>query len=222
LQDRLGKELRLRGIDTKDAANAYAPHFIAAFNGRFGKTPKSAFDAHRPLRADESLDLILTSRVARRMTKVLTVQYDRVIYMLDDTPGNRTLIHQYLDVFEYPDGRIEIRVNGAALADRQYNRLSEIDQGAVLDNKRLGHALQVAQVLQAERDNRRASGSPSRTSQGLAPRPKQRKLGTWTPRELTLEQVNAAVPETARDRAAAVGKLPIKREIQLPEPRHFY
>jgi len=37
LQDRLVKELRLRGIDTQEAANAYAPHFIADFNNRFGK-----------------------------------------------------------------------------------------------------------------------------------------------------------------------------------------
>jgi hypothetical protein len=206
LQDRLVKELRLRGIDTKEAANAYAPHFIADFNGRFGKVPKGTFNAHRPLRDDEDLDLVLSSRVARRVTKVLTVQYDRVIYMLDDTPENRALIHQYLDVFEYPDGRIEIRVNGAALAYRQYDRLSEIDQGAVLDNKRLGHALQVAQVLQAERDNRRASGSPSRTNQGQAPRPKERKVGTRTQRELTREQFNAAVLSTARERAAAVEK----------------
>ncbi len=52
LQDRLVKELRLRGIDTHEAANDYAPHFIADFNGRFGKVPRSAFDAHRPLRAE--------------------------------------------------------------------------------------------------------------------------------------------------------------------------
>ena|GEM_PF-5714926 len=162
--------------DTKEAANAYAPHFAADFNGRFGKTPRSPFDAHRPLRADESLDLILTSRVPRRVTKTLTVQYDRVIYMLEDTSENRALIHQYLDVFEYPDGRIEIRVNGTGLAYRQYDRLSEIDQGAVIDNKRLRHALQVAQVLQAQRDDRCASGMPSRTNQGLAPRPKERKV----------------------------------------------
>ena len=32
LQDRLVKELRLRGIDTIAAANAYAPEFIADFN----------------------------------------------------------------------------------------------------------------------------------------------------------------------------------------------
>ena len=44
------KELLLRGISTKEAANAYAPHFIADFNGRFGKVPRSTFDAHRPLR----------------------------------------------------------------------------------------------------------------------------------------------------------------------------
>ena len=206
LQDRLVKELRLRGINTQEAANAYAPDFMADFNGRFGKIPRSEFNVHRALRSDENIDLILTSRVARRVTKVLTVQYDRVIYMLDDTAENRALIHRYLDVFEYPDGRIEIRVNGAALAYRQYDRLSEIDQGAVVDNKRLGHALQVAQLVQAERDDRCASGMPSRTNQGMAPRPKERKVGTRTQRELTLEQLNAAVLSTARERAAAVGK----------------
>ncbi|MDN7182525.1 ISNCY family transposase [Caballeronia sp. SEWSISQ10-4 2] len=206
LQDRLVKELRLRHIDTKEAANAYAPHFIADFNGRFGKVPRSAFNAHRPLREDEDLDLILTSRVPRRVSNSLTVQYDRVIYMLADTVENRSLIHKYLDVFEYPDGRIEIRVNGTALPYVEYDRLSEIDQGAEIDNKRLSHALQVAQVIQAQRDDRRASGSPSRTNQGEAPRSKERKAGTKKQRELTLDDLNAAVLRTAERRLAAVGK----------------
>ena len=89
LQDRLVKELRLCGISTKEAANAYAPHFIADFNGRFGKVPSSTFDAHRPLRADDYLDLILTVRVPRRVSEVLTVEYDRVIYLLEDTVANQ-------------------------------------------------------------------------------------------------------------------------------------
>ncbi|BEU72177.1 hypothetical protein MAFF211271_17320 [Ralstonia syzygii subsp. indonesiensis] len=55
LQDRLVKELRLRGIRSMDAANAYAPTFIADFNARFAKVPRSDFDAHRPLRGDEDL-----------------------------------------------------------------------------------------------------------------------------------------------------------------------
>lgn len=60
LQDRLVKELRLRGISTVAEANAWAPSFIAAYNARFAKPPKSDFDAHRPLRVDENLDLVLT------------------------------------------------------------------------------------------------------------------------------------------------------------------
>ncbi|CAG4925593.1 ISNCY family transposase ISBcen27 [Paraburkholderia gardini] len=60
LQDRLVKELRLRGISTIADANAYAPAFMAAYNARFAKPPKSDFDSHRPLRADESLDLLMT------------------------------------------------------------------------------------------------------------------------------------------------------------------
>jgi len=208
LQDRLVKELRLRGISTIEAANAYAPAFMAAYNARFAKPPRSTFDAHRPLRDDDDLDLILTCRVPRRVSKVLTVQYDRVIYLLEDTVANRSLIHSYLDVFEYPDGRIEIRVNGAALPCVPYDRLSEIDQAAVVDNKRLGHTLQLAQVIQAQRDDRRASGTPSRTNQGEAPRPKERKVGTRNQRELTQEGLNAVILATAGTRVGSVLKTP--------------
>jgi hypothetical protein len=108
----------------------------------------------------------------------------------------------------YPDGRIEIRVNGAALPCVPYDRLSEIDQAAVVDNKRLGHPLQMAQVIQAQRDDRRASGLPSRTNQGEAPRVKERKAGTRKQRELTLEDLNAAVLATAGKRIGSVLKSP--------------
>ena len=42
LQDRLVKELRLRGISTVAAANAYAPTFMAAYNVRFEKSSRTA------------------------------------------------------------------------------------------------------------------------------------------------------------------------------------
>lgn len=74
LQDRLVKELRLRGINTMADANVWAPCFMADYNARFGKPPRSTFDAHRPLREDEHLDEMLTWREQRRVTKALTVQ----------------------------------------------------------------------------------------------------------------------------------------------------
>ena len=39
LQDRLVKELRLRDLSSIEAANAYAPAFMADYNERFGKEP---------------------------------------------------------------------------------------------------------------------------------------------------------------------------------------
>ena len=195
LQDRLVKELRLRGINTVEAANAYAPSFIAAYNARFAKPPRSEFDAHRPLRADEDLDLLFTWRESRKVTKALTVQYDRVIYLLEDTPENRKLIHRYLEVWEYPDGCIEIRADGVSLPYVPYDRLSEIDQGAVVEHKRLNHALQVAQALQAQRDDRRASGSPSRANHGVPVRAKDRLPGTKKQREFMQSDVNQAIEQ---------------------------
>jgi transposase len=198
LQDRLVKELRLKGISTVAQANAYAPCFVAAYNARFAKPPKSAFDAHRPLRADENLDLLMTWRETRRVSKALTVLYDRVLYLLDDTPDNRRLVHRYIDVWEYPDGRIEIRADGQVLACRRYDKLAEVDQGAVIEHKRLAHALQVAQALQAQRDDRRISGSPSRTNRGVAPRAKDRLPGTKKPREFTRDDLDQAIVQIAQ------------------------
>ncbi|PCE30590.1 ISNCY family transposase [Burkholderia ubonensis] len=166
----------------------------------FAKPPRSDFDAHRPLRDDEDLDQLLTWRETRRVSKSLTVLYDRVLYLLDDTPANRTLIHRYIDVWEYPDGRIEIRADGAVLSCRQYDKLAEVDQGAVVEHKRLSHALQVAEAIQAQRDNRRASGSPSRANQGIAVRKPERRAGTKKPREFTQADLDGVIVELAQHR----------------------
>ncbi|MDH6147324.1 hypothetical protein [Paraburkholderia tuberum] len=115
---------------------------------------------------DENLDTIQTCREPRRVTRSLTLQYDRVIYLLDNTDSNRKLVGRYIDVYEYPDGLIEIRADGVALPCRPYNRLAEIDQGAVVDHKRLGHVLQVAQLIQADRDNRRAFAVTNQSGAG--------------------------------------------------------
>ncbi|MDG0023217.1 ISNCY family transposase [Trinickia sp. Y13] len=198
LQDRLVKELRLRGIDTVEAANAYAPSFIAAYNARFAKPPRSEFDAHRPLRTDENLDLLLTWRESRKVSKALTVRYDRVLYLLDDTVANRKLIGRTIEVWEYPDGRIELRADGRALPYREYDKLTEVDAGAIVEHKRLSHALQVAQSMQAQRDSRRIATAPSRTNLGAEVRSPERTPGTKKQRELTQKDLNQVIEELAQ------------------------
>jgi hypothetical protein len=89
LQDRLVKEFRLAGISSMAAANALMPSFIESYNRKFAKVPRNTHDAHRALRPEEDLELILTWRELRKVTQNLLLHYERKLYVLLDTPDNR-------------------------------------------------------------------------------------------------------------------------------------
>jgi hypothetical protein len=95
-----------------------------------------------PASGHEELDLIFTWREPRKVSHVLTLQYAKTMYLLADAPMTRKLIGKYIEVYEYPDGRIELRADGIALPYATYDRYPELDQGAIVENKRLGHVLQ--------------------------------------------------------------------------------
>ncbi|EPK5168240.1 helix-turn-helix domain-containing protein [Pseudomonas aeruginosa] len=196
LQDRLVKELRLRGISNMADANAFAAHFMASYNARFAKPPRSEHDCHRPLHSDEDLDLIFAWREARRVSQRLTVQYDKVLYLLADTPQSRRLAGDHVEIYHYPDGRIEPRVDGTALPFTTYDKLCEIDQGAIVENKRLGHVLQVAQLVQAQRDSRRSQSVPRNPRQST----QGKMLSKKAQRELMPEDIAAALDNTPPSR----------------------
>jgi len=161
LQDRLVKELRLRAISTPEAANAFADEFMADYNRRFAKPPRHDFDVHRPLENNENLDATFTWREQRKVSKNLTLQYDKKLYLIEDNEENRRFQGKYIDVWQYPDGTIELRANGTSLPFITYDRLGELDQGAIVDNKRLGRALEMIKLVQDKRDNTRSQALPS-------------------------------------------------------------
>lgn len=96
LQDRLVKELTLQGISSMEAANAFAEEFME-------------------LDVDDDLDMVFYWREARRVSKSLTVQYDKVLYLIEGNELSRWVIGKYIDVWHYPDGHKELRLNGASL-----------------------------------------------------------------------------------------------------------
>lgn len=196
LQDRLVKEMRLQAISTMAAGNVYAPCFIADFNRRFAKPPRNDFDGHRPLRADEDLTLIFTVRETRLVSSRLTLQYDKMLYLLADTMEARAQIGKDVDLYEYPDGRIEVRANGAALAYTVYDKLPRMNHAAIVENKRLGHVLQVAQEVQKKRDSRRGLSAPARTNTGAAPVKLKRIPGTKSAPNLDMDDIAEAIGKT--------------------------
>lgn len=135
---------------------------MTAYNRRFGKAPRHDFDVHRPLETDDDLTAFFTWREPRRVSKSLTVQYDKVLYLIEDNELSRRAIGKYIEVWHYPDGRKELRLNGVVLPYSTYDRLQKIDQGAIVDNKRLGRTLEFIKLVQDKRDNRSGHNGQSR------------------------------------------------------------
>ena len=61
-----------------------------------------------------------------------------MLYLIEDNELKRKAIGKYSEVWHYPDGRKELRPNRAVLPHSTCDRLEETDQGAIVDNKRLG------------------------------------------------------------------------------------
>ena len=196
LQDRLVKELRLQRISTIDAANEFMPTFIDDYNRRFGKLPRDRHDAHRALRKDEDLEAIFAWREYRKVTDNLTLRYERKMYLIADTPSNRRYIGKYIEVFQFPDGRIEIRVAGVSLPYSTYNKVGTIDHGAIVDNKRLSSVLRTAQIVQAHRDDRVVCRPSTAHRVDGTPIPKNKIAGTKRQRDLTMEDLHTAINES--------------------------
>jgi Winged helix-turn helix len=165
LQDRLVKEMRLAGISTIEAANAFLPDFLATHNERFGKQPFDEADAHRPLPADQILADVFAWKEERTVTQNLTVQYDKVMFLLEQTEAARKLARKRVMIIDYPDGGLAIRHEGVDLPYRTFDRLRKVDQAAIVENKRLGAVLTYIAERQAEMETKRSKKAPRRRGQ---------------------------------------------------------
>jgi transposase len=143
LQDRLTKELRLLGISSMAAANAYLPKFIKEYNARFGVTPRCAESAHRPLQKAEDLDRVLTLCEPRILSKNLTLSYSNVIYQIQTKRAAYTMRKAQVEVRETSTGTVTIEYKGRALEHTVY-REQEQHQGKVVPSKLLQPAAPLA------------------------------------------------------------------------------
>ncbi len=170
LQDRLIKEMRLQCINTIEDANQWLPSFIADFNQRFAKAAKFPKNMHRVVRQTaEELDDIFSWQEVRKVSASLTFQYDKVLYLIEDTEENTRLVRENVLVLDYPDGRIAAKYGERQLNFRMFDKLEKVDQGRIVDNKRLGHVLKFAQQKQEELENaekrERSKHGPRRRAQ---------------------------------------------------------
>ena len=104
LQDRLVKEMRLRGIGSMEEGQAFLAAFMGLWNEKFAVEARDPRSAHRPwTRSGHELELMLASRDERTLSKALTFSYGGKKYCVD-TPGPGTamrggkiLVHRLID-----------------------------------------------------------------------------------------------------------------------------
>lgn len=174
LQDRLVKELRLEGIATVEAANAYLPAFMARFSERFASVPARPEDLHRPLeRTSVQIDTILAWQEQRYVTQQLALSYDSKRIILDETPLTAGLVGKYVETYEFPDGRLEVRWQGVALPYRVFDKRQRVTHAAIVENKRLSETL--AWIKARQDEIRPALVKTMSEAGGYVPRPKRRK-----------------------------------------------
>ena len=166
LQDRLVKELRLAGVASLAEGNALLPAFMADYNARFAKAPANKKDLHRPLHAGDDLDDAFAWKEERTLSQALTLQYDKIMFILEPSEQAKAAIGKRVTVIDYPDGRLSIRYKGIEFAYRIFDTIQQVDQGAIVENKRLGAALAFIREEQLRRGpQRRSTKAPRRRDQ---------------------------------------------------------
>ncbi|MGA2517412.1 MAG: ISNCY family transposase [Thermodesulfobacteriota bacterium] len=113
-QDRLVKEMRLRGIRTIEEANAFLEEYLPIYNRRFSVSPIEGGDLHRLLGRGLALDAILCIKTERTLRNDFTVAHNRKLYQVEDKVNTSRVMVQ-----DRIDGSIHITHKNRALRFRE-------------------------------------------------------------------------------------------------------
>jgi hypothetical protein len=104
LQDRLSKELRLAGIPTAEAANAFIRDlYLPAHNARFAVEPAGESSAFTPIPGVD-LDEILCVEEERQVGNDNCVSYRTLKLQIPESPMRPHFVRARVKVHVYPDG----------------------------------------------------------------------------------------------------------------------
>lgn len=99
-QDRLIKEMRLKGIKTIEEANKFLPQYLPIYAKRFAVKPANDTDMHRSIPEGINLDKILCVKTKRALRNDFTIAHNGKLYQIEDNVGAKEVI-------------VEQRVNGS-------------------------------------------------------------------------------------------------------------
>ncbi len=110
--------------------NALLPAFMADYNARFAKPPANGKDLHRPLRDSDDLEDAFAWKEERTLSRALTLQYDKVIFILEPSDRPKRRSASGLPWLIIPMAGCRSAIKGVDLAYRTFDKLRHVAQGA--------------------------------------------------------------------------------------------
>ena len=136
-----------------ESGNAY---FAAGLSGALQRTllrassqaSRTCIVLNHNLAADRHPDDILCHREQRYVTEQLTMSYNRKQIILERGEVSEGLAGKYVELYDFPDGHLEVRWKGQPLPYRVFSKDQRVSHTAIVENKRLGHALAFVKAQQ--------------------------------------------------------------------------
>jgi len=123
-QDRLIKEMRLKGIGTIEEGNRFLAEYLPIYNKRFSVRPREKEDLHRPLPKGMDLNAILCIKTERTVRNDFTVAHNKKLYQIKEaTKASKVIVQDRMD------GSMRITYQGHTL------RFREITERPARENK---------------------------------------------------------------------------------------
>ena len=113
-QDRLIKEMRLKGIKSVQEANEFLKYYLPIHNRRFKVEALEKGDLHRPLPKNIDLDSVLCIKTKRGFNNDSTVAHDKKLYLVLDKAYTK---HVFVE--ERISGKMLITHKGSSLRYKQ-------------------------------------------------------------------------------------------------------
>jgi hypothetical protein len=109
-QDRVIKEMRLKGIKTIKEGNEFLKYYLPVYSKRFAVQPANDTDLHRPLPTGINLDKILCVKTSRALRNDYTIAHNAKLYQIEDSLSAKDVI-----VEERVDGSMLITYKDSSL-----------------------------------------------------------------------------------------------------------
>ena len=110
-QDRVIKEMRLKGISTIEEANKFLTKYLPIYNRRFRVKPRQQDNLHREISKEIKLDSILCIKTERVLRNDFTVAHDGKLYqIMDKTDAKRVIVEEKINgKMDITHGNIRLR-----------------------------------------------------------------------------------------------------------------